>query len=65
MANRRKVRRTTVMGYGYLALTQLERALSAALRSDMLEEQYMALRRSYVNLRKTLESISPERKRRS
>jgi hypothetical protein len=49
------------MGYVHLARVQLERALNAALRSDMLDEQFNALRQSYNHLRRTIREITPPR----
>lgn len=65
MANRRNVKRSTVMGYVHQARVNMEKALSAALRSEMLEEQFTALRMSYNHLRKTIREISPEPRRSS
>lgn len=51
MANRRNVKRSTVLGYVYLSLTQLERALSAALRCERVSEtEHAMLVKAYRNL---------------
>lgn len=47
MANRRSVQRRTVMAYLGVALVNLERGISAALRSSMTEKEHTQLVKAY------------------